>query len=302
MKTVILSFDYEVFGRVPGNVQSSVIEPTDRILKLFSHYNKKGTFFIDLLYFFSFPNKIVNDQIKRIFNSGHEIGVHIHPHWINGEVSIFKSDIKKCFEIWFAMKDKIIPDCSPVSYRGGALMVQPFSELKPYFEQYGLIIDSSVAKGLYINSSVQHIDFRNAPSKSIYAFTDDPLTESNGALLEVPITTYKQNIIENLGSEKNTIPKFGDGIGFGFNDIHGDKSWLQRKKIILRNFLSSYRMYTLENVIPEFSWLKLKLDSRKNICFISHPKSMDENSLYYLGYLLKNHSVTTLKNYAGSRL
>jgi len=77
------------FGHKSGSVNRCMIEPTNRLLEISRRYNSKFTFFVDTGMLvkgneteaFSSDLSLIKEQINCCDNEGHEIGLHIHPHW-----------------------------------------------------------------------------------------------------------------------------------------------------------------------------------------------------------------------------
>jgi len=51
MKTISLTFDYELFFKRSGTFDNSLFRPTNELIKIFDIYAIKATFFIDVLYY-----------------------------------------------------------------------------------------------------------------------------------------------------------------------------------------------------------------------------------------------------------
>jgi hypothetical protein len=95
-----LSFDYELFfGANSGTVQKCMLEPTERLLALATKHQVPLIFFVDAGYLHALQKHqheascakdyaLVKAQLVKIHQSGHEIGLHIHPHW---EDSVFEN-------------------------------------------------------------------------------------------------------------------------------------------------------------------------------------------------------------------
>ncbi len=222
---LLFTFDYELFlGDRSGSVNECLIKPTDHLVKILNHYNRKGIFFIDTTYLIrlkEIANKYesakkdfrnITDQIINLVVKGHSIFPHIHPHWLDATYNEQTNEwslkdftkyrfaltnieqrnflFENSIEILHDIIKPVMPDYSIDSYRAGGWSIQPFSDFKPYFEKYGIVNDFSVIPGKY-NSSTAHVfDFRNSPVKNIYRFNENITTEvENGFFKEFTISS-----------------------------------------------------------------------------------------------------------------
>lgn len=93
MRTIILSYDYEIFfGDKSGTIERSLIVPTNFLLDKMDELGIKGNFFIDYLMLKCLRKidtertardiQLIETQIKDIVRRGHRIELHLHPHWL----------------------------------------------------------------------------------------------------------------------------------------------------------------------------------------------------------------------------
>jgi peptidoglycan/xylan/chitin deacetylase (PgdA/CDA1 family) len=301
---VCLTFDYELFfGERSGSVEKCLLLPTGRLLELFRRLQIRATFFVDASYLLTLKSDAVaNDvsakewnqisaQLKQIVQQGHEIGLHIHPHWMESERfgQNWKLHIGKYrfhqwakevreqhFEAACGLLRKYEPELT--SFRAGGWCIQPFSAFKKLFEKNQIKIDSSVVPGYRINARYHQFDFTKAPKNaSIWTFSDNPdRPEEKGSFYEVPVTEdkisplhqYKMFFLHRLDSKKH-IP-MGDGI------------WVKEKLQHYTKYLFPYQHYTTTDGYFA-SRLKKNFMEKKQKgleCFITlgHPKSLSEFS------------------------
>ena len=92
IKHILLTFDYEPFlGARTGSVKKCLIEPTNHLIKILDIHQAKAVFFVDTLYIQELGkrNELKQDylsveaQLIDLYNNGHYIFPHIHPHWID---------------------------------------------------------------------------------------------------------------------------------------------------------------------------------------------------------------------------
>ncbi|MGQ4892552.1 MAG: hypothetical protein ACP6IP_08700 [Candidatus Njordarchaeia archaeon] len=93
---VIMTIDYEIFGNGRGDVKRHIIEPMNRLLNITNRYNVPLTIMFEVyeyIYFKKYdkqlqrdwgysPAEIIQDQINRAYNRGHDIQLHIHPQFV----------------------------------------------------------------------------------------------------------------------------------------------------------------------------------------------------------------------------
>lgn len=308
MKTIILSFDYELFfGVRSGSVEESLIKPTNKLLDAMEKENFRGSFFVDylMLKYLKQQNtertlydaNIIENQLKDILKRGHRIELHLHPHWIdaryNGDgtwnydnfshyslSSLDKDSILQMFEestlYLNTLAQTVIPGYKVCAFRAGGWAVQPFGILKEAFKKTGICIDSSTAYGVYNTLPDSSYDFRNMPTKALYHFEDDVCIENfQGSFIEVPITTYHRNrwcsLIHKITQylHKGYNVRLTDGT-HQRNDSPPAQSGNQ-----IKNFLSPKRatfMMSFSQSNPYTLKYVMSNSDYELYCFIDHPK------------------------------
>jgi peptidoglycan/xylan/chitin deacetylase (PgdA/CDA1 family) len=213
---IFLTFDYELFfGTSSGSVGKCMLEPTSDLLALAKGKDVKYTFFVDVGYLIQaekFPETIselnqVKHQIKEILVLGHDVQLHVHPHWekssyvegkwkMNTSGAYKLSDFDAIEQVNIIKKYKsyleLLIGKEVTAYRAGGWCIQPFQEIKQVFKEVGLKIDSSVFSGGYLVTDDYYVDFTAAPRKSCYRFEEDVCVEDrNGSFIEYPISSYR---------------------------------------------------------------------------------------------------------------
>lgn len=231
MKKIVLTIDYEIFfGDVTGSVRECMIEPTDRLLEILDINNSKMTVFWDILHFYKllelqdeFPelNKdriAIQNQIHKMVRKGHDIQLHLHPHWLDTKYVegkwVFVYDrfklhtlseknnpddintIAGCIKISKNLMEKIISEadenCRVNSFRAGGYLIEPFNELKDVFYENGIFIDSSVCPDLKNDSNIFAFNYKKYPKEKHYKFVESiSKIDNDGCFIEIPITTFK---------------------------------------------------------------------------------------------------------------
>ena len=243
-RTLILSQDYELFFQDSGSVESCLIKPCDALLHFADANDARFTFFIDagmLLAMQRYADeepalaaelKLVREHISMLAERGHEIALHVHPHWedtvrVNGEWrfggtryqlrSFDDADILGIFRRYSAILNEL-SGARPTSYRAGGFCVEPFSKIAPALSELGIQIDSSVVPGATLHDPEKGFDFSSAPDEAFWEFTESPgIVAAGGEFLQIPITPqvlpqlfYWGRLVERLGP-KAISRKFGDG-------------------------------------------------------------------------------------------
>lgn len=311
-KTIVLSFDYELFfGDRSGTVQKTLIEPTNLLLDEMDSVGFKGNFFVDYLmlkYLALESDKqckkdydaIIN-QLKDMVRRGHRIELHIHPHWVDAKyngngtwnydnfnhygLNAFSyNEITTMFEEGTRILENIAHTVDPsykvIAFRAGGWAIQPFEMVREGFERTGIMIDSSVSSGVYIDKDNTIVDFTKAPVKSSYHFSSDVCQEEpNGKFIEVPISAYYRDLFTSaLTFISNKLAKGQARIPDGTHNRAADEYQQTTAGAMERQKMPA--MFSLDNQ-PLRTKIKIKAFQDDLMCFIDHPKDFN-------GYTLKN--------------
>lgn len=325
-RKLIFSFDYELFlGKDSGSVQRSLINPTASMLKLLKKNGFKGMFFVDTLYLnrlleaasrYPAARKdfaVISDQLRTMAREGHEIFIHLHPHWFDAVYqpennkwdlsnfdhyrfsSLTEQKRAEAFRISREILSDILGDIPlPMdTYRAGGWSIQPFTDFKPYFKQYGIRYECSVIPGKWCESSGQSFDFSQAPEKGVYRFEQQVTEETPGgsftqlaiSIMEIPrwvnYLDNKFNVLFFLLKWRYAWP-MGDGKTIQLTDIkQGDIHDRGRKRIFASFENASFFYY--------FLFLRA-VKKRPYMHFISHPKILSPMNLFFTGLFLKRLS------------
>ncbi len=298
-KKVILSFDYELFfGDRSGTVLKSLIEPTNAILDAMDSVGAKGNFFVDYLMvkYLQIEKEAQQDydmivkQLEDIVRRGHRIELHIHPHWVDAKYngdgtwnfddfthyslqSFTEEDVTGMFvegcELLTNIARKVDPEYKIVAFRAGGWAIQPFKKLKDGFIRAGILIDSSVSCGIYAQHKDSYYDFRDAPQKTQYRFTDDVCKEEeDGLFVEVPISSQRRIFVNRvltflIRKTTNRFAFLTDGSHFRAKDALFEEEQENKKK-------KSGMMGLREN--PLNMPINIYRHPDSLICIIDHPK------------------------------
>ena len=89
-KMIFLTFDYEMFLRRSGSINKCILMPISLIIDRLKRNNIKAVFFIDILQLYMLRKNnhihdfnILKDNILELLKDGHQIELHVHPHWVD---------------------------------------------------------------------------------------------------------------------------------------------------------------------------------------------------------------------------
>lgn len=301
MRKILITLDYELFFGQSGSVEKSIIEPTEKLLSILDKYSVKASFFVDSGYIIKLKEymqdfevlikdyDLITQQIQRLSSEGHDIQLHIHPHWedsfYDGENWIFDISRYKLSDFSELEIDDIVSRYSkalvdltqimPTTFRAGGWCIQPFNKIANALSKHGIFIDSTVYPNGKNETTEKSFDFSDSPIKNNWRFSNDPLVENeHGKFLEIPISSvstsplfYLQFIWFKLFGGKNHKP-----IGDGFAISNSRK---QIFKLLLKTSFSvasidGYKASLLDRCARQ---------NKMQLVLIGHPKSFTSYSL-----------------------
>lgn len=329
---IFITLDYEIyFGENTGSVEKCLLEPTKELSRIADKYNVKFCFFVDsgfLIKLDEYRKKYsvldkdyqsVIAQIEQLSKAGHDIQLHIHPHWedsyFNGERWIINTKRYKLTD--FNQHDiadivkrykKVLTDITDKNIfvnRAGGWCLQPFSELKDILKDNGISVDSTVFKNGYHTTSNYFYDFRKVPNKTSWDFENDPTRQTTdgsfkefaiGSMKVSPLFFWKLFLLGRLN------PHFHKPLGDGR---------AMENKGFRRKLLTSFTHQTVSIDGYNAKLLQKALNSsvKKNIgnefVVIGHPKALSRFSLVQLDKFIQDniahHSFTNFINYCFSK-
>jgi hypothetical protein len=303
----LLTLDYEVyFGRNTGSVQRTLLEPTEALLRIAMKHGAKLVFFVDAGFLVRLRAEMhksarlrgehdaIRRQVESLARGGHEIQLHIHPHWEDWrwEADGWRMDTSRyalhAFEPaeiddivarYSAALRELAGPRSACAYRAGGWVIQPFDKLRGALQKAGVTIDSTVYANGRSDGATQPFDFHGAPAKSRWRFDSDPLVEvTHGAFLEVPIASrrvapeffWRLAAMKKLGGARHRA--FGDGAAIPLE--RGD---LARKLLRPTHSVVSmdgYKSSFLARAAEEY-----RARGFEDFVVIGHPKALTPYSL-----------------------
>lgn len=321
---IYITLDYEIyFGANHGTVEKCIINPTDELTRVADKHRIKLVQFVDIGFILKldeyrkkFPvlekdYKAIIEQLQRLNSTGHDIQLHIHPHWEDSfydgnkwviNVTRYKlSDFAEheINEIVGRYKNalQVITSKDIFAFRAGGWCLQPFDKLKNPLFQNGIRVDSSVfANGCYA-SAQYHYDFKNAPLKSSWKFTDDPVKEAaDGMFTEVAISSiYNSPLFYwRLFLLGRLNPHFHKPLGDGAPiPAPGQRFKLLTHHTHNTVSIDGYNASLLSRALRQ----RLRMKNGNEMVIIGHPKSLTRYGLKALDQFIarhkQNHNFTT---------
>jgi hypothetical protein len=297
---IYLTFDYELyFGSKSGTAEYCLLRPTELIRNATDPYNVKTTQFVDAGYLLrcrelsaSHPELLddfatVTEQLRKLSLNGHELQLHIHPHWfdtefINGawkmNTTRYRLHDFDATEIESIVRShsafiRSISNNRITTFRAGGWCIQPFIQLKKALQEEGIYIDSSIFSGGHYTSDQYFYDFRNSPQKSQWSFEDDPLQPvEKGSFTEVPITSIRNSPLFywKLFLLGRLFPGYHKPIGNGRPMAAPG----QRKKLLTNYTLQTVSLDGYNASLLSKALRQQEKKKAESMVIIGHPKSL----------------------------
>ncbi len=215
LPVLVISQDYELFFQHSGSIEKCLIEPSNLLTDFAEKSGIRITFFIDAgmlcrMEQLASTNTTIEKELSRIkrhieslHDKGHEIGLHVHPHW---EDTRWTGDAWDFSDTRYQLREFSAPDVIDIvsrytlalkdlcdgavtTFRAGGFCVEPFDMLRDVLLDNGITIDSSVVPGALLKDDDKGFDFRGVPDVPWWRFSRSPVyPNSMGEFLEIPIT------------------------------------------------------------------------------------------------------------------
>lgn len=251
MLYICISFDYELFmGENYVTEHKVLIEPSEAIGDMLAAEGVSGCFFADVCCPMQyrkmgeeeFPAQF-DQQLRDLTKKGHDIQLHIHPHWLKateiGKRVQFDREFYRLHnweKVSFNAMEKIIhhgveylrrvllpvkPDYKCIAYRAGGYCLQPEKNLASILYHEGIRIDSSVCYGHSHNGDGMQYDYRRiAPNSNCYFNSEHTINENiqeciPEGVLEVPVAGYGTFPFRVIASKLNAKITDTPANGYG---------------------------------------------------------------------------------------
>jgi len=315
---LLISLDYELFfGKQTGSIENCLLKPTEALINLLNPYNIKLSLFVDAgflhqleKYAQKFPKLLneknkIQEQLLRLSKQGHDIQLHIHPHWqdsyYDGTAWIIDTKRYRLHDFSVQEQQAIVADykrtltsytTQPIfAFRAGGWCLQPFKEISHALKDNGIWLDSTLFNDGFSDDPTRWFNFQDMPQHSQWNFNADPLTkQDNGHFCELPISAVKtyplffwKLALLKLFS-KSKFASFGDG-----NAMVASKSYY-----LQRLTKTTYGPVMIDGVKAgqlQHAYTQHKKQNKRNHIFnvMGHPKSLSPYSLQQLkAFLHKN--------------
>jgi len=323
---IFITLDYELFfAEFSGSVENSIIRPTQKIVEIADKMMIKICFFVDAGYLVrlkkykdEYPSlqsdyEKITSQIKTLHQNGHDIQLHIHPHWEDtiydgqnwvmdtSRYRIHKFSQEETMEIVKSYKEALtsLVGNTIFAYRAGGWCIQPFSHLKDALKEHNIWLDSTLYQDGYKDNSTHYLDFRDMPEKTEWQFESDPMIEvENGFFTEVPISSMKISplfyikyaLLRKFKKVDHKVMGDGKGVGReGKDNISMLTSFTPSVASI-----DGYRLSYLQKMLDGY----VKYSDAKNFVIMGHPKATTPYSLEKLHtFLADNHTKHNFTTY-----
>jgi hypothetical protein len=337
---LLFTFDHELPLGKATDYQRAIFEPTNNLLQLADSLDIPVVLFTDICsavrfrewdyenYFMPYQTQIQSALLR-----GHDVQLHIHPHWMTSKfgnefnpsndfsLSNFKNKmegntIESIIELAFNELTKIcktvIPDYRCRAFRAGGYDVEPESKrIITKLNELGINFDSSVIKGYYLDYSYSRVDYSRAPDNSEwYVSLEGPLIKpSKDGLKELPISSKPIGLfhvierrIKKLLNNKVYKSRVYQNGGQGFLANHSRQRLSGRLHKIFNPIVLSLdkENFEYEDLKSIIDYNVKRYESNPNdliLTAIGHPKSMGSYHLSLMEKLVKG-----LRNQYGESL
>lgn len=228
MLNICFTADHELFfGENKVSEEKVFIQPTYRLMEILERFNIPLCLMTDVCSIFRYRElqidsnypELMEEQLRQAIARGHDVQLHIHPHWLTSKYIdgkwYFNKDSYRLHSFGFDQNDpqcaqKIIADgknylirlLTPIdseydciAFRAGGWCIQPEKEILEALIKENIVIDTTVYYGGYNSNPIKFYNFRKVPQKASWWI--DPqkglnyeAKKAKGNLLEVPIGSY----------------------------------------------------------------------------------------------------------------
>lgn len=331
---ILLSFDHELSLGGATSYAGNLFEPTDRLLRLAHELGVPITLFTDVCCAIRFRDwdragffDVYCDQVRRAIAAGHDVQLHLHPHWIDSHYENGKfipansyglgrfldrpgpndvpGIVRQGTEFLSQLCRSQCPQYECIAYRAGGFDLAPgTAEILSALYDHGIRIESTIAKGNYFKSKLWQVDHSGMPAAANwYIARTGPLDrEATSGLYEIPIAARPRTPINNLpfllGRVLYRRRAYRSG-GWGI-DVGQTAPWDKLRRMFPRsvwmlgfdNF--THRVKDLMRIL-DYHVQQHSADELIACSTLSHPKSMGRHARQLMSGFVRQVS----KDYAG---
>jgi len=327
---LLITADYELFlGRNFLSDDEVLFGPTRELLDLANSIEIPITLFADVCSVWAHRENNLDDyadrfeeQLRDAVNGGHDVQLHIHPHWLfstfhDGEWHI-STEKMYAAELGYDNNDPLSApavigrgvsylekmlqtvksDYKCAAFRAAGLALQPREhELIAALLDHGIRIDSSVAKGVKFDLDTVTVDYRNVPSSANWCMSPDSglADDSHGELFEIPVGTFKTDIATRTGFLLRRAKSLRMLRGTGISRSKRQTRWSNLRTMLMYNLRYIYtnpwfnlscdtKGYDIKMLARGFDDYirRHKADEEIFVAMINHPKMMFAQQLTLL--------------------
>lgn len=306
------TFDYELFvNDHTGDIDRSLIIPTNELMKMFGRHNVKATFFIDMAYAYRMKELMETctplredyakfcTQVNDIADQGHKIALHLHPQWFyagyDGKEWIMDFDHYKLSDMPLEEANSKFDECYRLlceisgtkvdSFRAGGFSIQEYKGFYDAMRRNGIKRDSSALFGEKQITELHSYDYSTLKSPDSYRFSSDMVVEDkNGEFTEYPIVTKKMSVYTYiLYKLKWKYLKDTNFVRWGNGGDNPERQKREFKENVKRRFSNGVNLYgsvdgRLGELLP--SVIKKCIKNKiKDVTFLGHPKLASKGSI-----------------------
>lgn len=307
---VLLTLDYELFfGKRTGTPQACMIDASNRLLEVLDEFAAPAVFFVDASYLVRLREyRTQSMQLAREYDAvvkhihgleacGHQIQLHVHPHWFDswhdGHRWNIVTDRYRLAQWPTDEIAQLISRCTDelnrhlthraFVFRAGGWCVQPFTAIASALRANGISTDSSVFHGGHAESGVHQFDFRTAPPLACWRFSNDPCRpDTAGAFTELAISAlrvspafYWRFALSRLLGRRQRHARFGDGA-----PIENE-----RRKLLQLLTRPSHMAVSVDGykaTLLRSAFRQARRNGNSHFVAMGHPKSLTPCSLQHL--------------------
>lgn len=326
---LLITLDHELFfGSRVGTVEHCMLRPVEALKQVVDRHGVKLTLFVDAGYLVHLRKQAadtpelkedyeqIGDQLTTLVDQGHDVQLHIHPHWEDSPYRDGEWQIDtrryRLHDFDSSAQSSIVGDYKRAlteivgdrvfAYRAGGWCLQPFESISEALLQHGIWLDSTVYFNGYSPDEIRGFDFRHAPKCSSWRFNADPLqAEDYGRFLEVPISSCRVNpmfywklaLLKKFA--RGAYKAFGDGQAMVYNAAFYRKLLTQMSHSVAS--IDGAKAGLLESAYRQLN----QVEGARIFNVMGHPKALTPDSLRRLDRFLQRHpelESSTLQDFA----
>lgn len=331
---ILVSADYELFlGRNFVSNAEVLFDPTEHMIAICDDLDVPITFFADVCSVWAHQKYGQNDyvdnfesQLTEAAKTGHDVQLHIHPHWLfsefldgqwnintdrmymaelgyDGSADSATDVIRRGVDYLNNLFGKDSSGYQCLAFRAAGLALQPMERLLiGALLEHGIVIDSSIAKGLKFSSDTVTVDYTNMPAAANWYMSAESGLEkpTDNGLFEIPIATFQAGSISRIGFLWRRLAAARMRRGAGISRSARQTRWTNLKTMMAYNLrylggnpwfsLScDTKGHNLEMLLDGLNkYLKLhKTDRPIFLSMINHPKLMFDQQFELLGRFIE---------------